>query len=251
MSLRKRYPAVSAERSEAPVASTPTMAASPPPVAADTKPPEEIAEKKPSAVDEAANLAIKTRLAEIERAEALARGSAVHERSVESRPPEQTAQTIPPHVQEWLNKHPQYLNDALAQAELHVAAMKSTRDGKTWHDPDFIPTVERYLGLQPPPQTKTAPTNGHVPVSAPTASHNPAPAAPARNAAPPRQYVGPTLSAPPTRESPSMSTGKPVGRPIPLTADELAVARNSGLTPQQYADQKERMLRLRQQGAIQ
>jgi hypothetical protein len=118
MSLRKRYPAVSAERSEAPVASTPTTAASPPPVAADTKPPEEIAEKKPSAVDEAANLAIKTRLAEIERA----RGSAVYERSVESRPPEQTAQTIPVHVQEWLNKHPQYLNDALAQAELHVAA---------------------------------------------------------------------------------------------------------------------------------
>jgi hypothetical protein len=86
MSLRKRYPAVSAERPDSPpVASTPTTAASPPPVAADTKPPEEIAEKKPSAVDEAANLAIKTRLAEIERAEALARGSAVYERSVESR----------------------------------------------------------------------------------------------------------------------------------------------------------------------
>jgi hypothetical protein len=245
-SLRKRYaPAVSAERPDSPpVAATPVAAAEPPRAAEAPKPLEELApEKSPS--DEAANNAIKARLAEMNRAEGLQRGPAHYERVVEPRPPQQTAQTIPPHVQEWLNKHPQYLSDAVAQAELHVAATKTARDGKTWHDADFIPTVERYLGFsQPRPAQPKPAINGHAPVSAPTAPRAPTPVRQ-------QQYNGGAASAPTSREAPSMASGRPVGRRVPLTADELQIAQNSGISAEEYQTQKEKMARLRAAGAVQ
>jgi hypothetical protein len=248
-SLRKRYaPAVSAERSEAPVATTPTTAASPPPVAEAPKNIEQPTESS-SPADVAASTAIRDRLREMQQAETMVQQQAAP-RATEPRvaPPEQTAQAIPEPVQRWLDQHPQYLSDAVAQAELHVAATKTARDGKTWHDADFIPTVERYLGFsqQPPAQTKPAPSqvNGHAPVSAPTAPRTPTPVRQ-------QQYNGGAASAPTSREVPSMASGRTVGRRVPLTAEELQVAQNSGISAEEYQTQKEKMARLRAAGAVQ
>jgi hypothetical protein len=59
------------------------------------------------------------------------------------------------------------------------------------------------------------------------------------------------VSAPPSREPPSMRTGRPVSYRAPLTKDELEIATASGMTPEQYQMQKERMLRMKANNEIQ
>src|SRR5262249_22928670 len=87
----------------------------------------------------------------------------------------------------------------------------------------------------------------------PTRSHEttasaPAPA-PRASAPPPRQSVA--YSAPPTREVPSATTGRPIGHRAPLTTAELEIARSSGISPEQYAENKARMEKMKQSGQIQ
>jgi len=48
-----------------------------------------------------------------------------------------------------------------------------------------------------------------------------------------------------------MTTGRAHSHRAPLTADELQIAASSGQTPEQYQQQKERLQRLKQAGAIQ
>jgi hypothetical protein len=249
-SLRKKYQDYqdfqSPSNKSAPVvASTPVQAAELPPAAEPQKPLEEI--KKPSAADEAAANAIKQRLREMDEAEKLQSEAVQHHQRLAAEPQreQQTAQAIPAHVQDWLNRHPEYLNDAVAQAELNVATMKCVRDGLNWNDNDFIPTIERHLGWQqqPPAPTKTAPT--HAPVSAP--------AEPPRDSAPVRQQQrpGPPVSAPPTRDVPSLASGRPTTRRVPLTETELQIAKNSGISPEEYQLQKEKMRAMQAAGVIQ
>src|SRR6185437_10577452 len=103
---------------------------------------------------------------------------------------------------------------------------------------------------QQPPATKTAPTqenkvNGHAPVSAP--------AEPPRHSAPVRQQQrpGPPVSAPPTRDVPSLASGRPTTRRVPLTEVELQIAKNSGISPEEYQLQKEKMRAMQAAGVIQ
>jgi hypothetical protein len=116
----------------------------------------------------------------------------------------------------------------------------------------YFDRMDHLLGFrqqqpQPQPQAQTTtPTqenkvNGH------------APAAP-RDAAPVRQQQqrpGPSVSAPPTRTAPSMSTGRPVNFQPQLTAEQLALAESLKISPQEYALQLEKMQRLKAAGAIQ
>jgi hypothetical protein len=242
-SLRKKYSDFSdfqspSNKNTPVVAATPVTAAEPPPAAEPQKPLEELA--KPSPSDEAATNAIKARIAEMERAESLVQHqSANHPRlAAESQREQQTAQTLPAHVQDWLNRHPEYSHDPVAQAELNVATMKCVRHGLNWNDTDFIPSIERHLGWQqqPPAQTKTAPVqenpphvNGHAPVSTPKAQ------TPVRQ----QQRPGPSVSAPPTRSTPSMTTGRPVNSQPQLTAEEVALAASLKISLQEYAEQKD------------
>jgi hypothetical protein len=256
-SLRKRYPpAVSVERPDSPpVAATPVAAAEPPPAVEAPKPLEELApEKSPS--DEAANNAIKARLAEMNRAETLQRAPAVQhfERSVESRPAEPAADpvesaiaTLPPRVQGWYRNNPSLLINPEQVARVQYAHWVAKRETGEELTDKYFDRMEAFLGLR---QNAPKPaTNGH---SAPAAPR-PAPAAPARNAAPPRQqqYNGGSASAPTSREAPSMTTGRPANRRVPLTEDEIQIARNSGISPEEYQTQKEKMARLRAAGAVQ
>jgi hypothetical protein len=252
-SLRKRYaPAVAERPDSAPVAATPVAAAEPPAAAEAPKPLEELAPEKPSPSDEAANDAIKARLAEMDRAETLQRGPAVqhYERSVESRPPEPAADPVeaalaamPPRVQRWYRTNPELLTNPELAARVqychHVAAREV---GQQFTDP-YFDRMESLLGFRKQQQPKPA-SNGHA---APAA-------APARNDGSVRQQQqrpGPSVSAPPTREVPSMASGRPVGRRVPLTADELQIAQSLGISAEEYQTQKEKMERLRAAGAVQ
>jgi hypothetical protein len=255
-SLRKRYSPVSAERDSLPVAATPVAAAEPPPAAEAPKPLEELApEKSPS--DEAANNAIKARLAEMNRAETLQRAPAVQhfERSVESRPAEPAADpveaaiaTLPPRVQGWYRNNPSLLINPEQVARVQYAHWVAKRETGEELTDKYFDRMEAFLGLR---QNAPKPaTNGH---SAPAAPRT-APAAAPRNPTPMRQQQqrpGPSVSAPPTREVPSMASGRPVGRRVPLTADEIQIAANSGISQEEYATQKEKMARLRAAGAVQ
>jgi len=153
-------------------------------------------------------------------------------------------------VAKWLAEHPEYTdpNDQIAQVEISLATMKATRDGLTWNDDDFLPSIERHLGLRP------AATNGaHVRAARPESTdvyeQSRRPSAPPQRQ-PVRSSAAP-VSAPPTRTVPSMATGRAPSYRAPLTRDELEIAAASGQTPEQYQQQKERMLRMKAAGEMQ
>src|SRR5262245_29270749 len=217
---------------DAPVASTPRAMDAPPPV--ETKPLEPIDVESP--VEKAAQNALKQRIEEMERAEQLTRESSAPQPPPEaSPPPQQQAPQVPAAVQKFLSDNPQYLRDAVAQAELNLATQRCVRDGLTWTDDNFIPTVERYLRLASDANHRRA--NGGSVEAEPRQAPQLQRQAPALRSSIP-------YSAPPTREAPSLSTGRSLSRPGPLTAEEREVARSCGLTDEQYSAQKERGRRL-------
>jgi hypothetical protein len=133
-------------------------------------------------------------------------------------------------------------NDQVAQAEIYTATLKCNRDGKSWDQPDFLPTLERHLGIAPR-------SNGQVqsrPIERPSA-----PAAP-RYEAPPRQQQRSTvpMSAPPTREVPSMASGRNPSRRVPLTAEQIDAARFSGVSVEEYERQLRKMEAMKAAGAL-
>jgi len=240
-SIRKRY----ADRVDAPpVTAPPTGAAKLPDPVVDAKPPEMPATESP--VDKAAKdaIALQLRLREMERAEQLNR-EAVQQPPPQAAEPPQQQSAMPAHIEKWLAEHPQYCdrNDQIAQTEISLATMKATRDGLTWNDDEFLPSIERYLGIAPR-------SNGHAeqrPIERPA----PAPAAPPRYAAPPRQQRSTApVSAPPSRDVPSFSTGRPQGGPVRLTPAQQEAARFSGISEQEYARQLVKMERMKASGEI-
>ena len=239
-SLRRKYQSQTNGGNEPPVMSPPAV--EPPPAVGP------IETKSPA--DAAASSAIKDRLAEMRRAEQLVR-QAVPPPPPQAPPPvgvegrQQQEPEMPAAVVKWLSEHPQYMdpNDQIAQAEIYTATLKAGRDGLTWNDDNFLPTIERHLGMAPA-------TNGHAeakPTAQPT-NDAARPAAPQQSA---RPMSGPAVSAPPSREVPSYSTGRSPRYRAPLTRDELEIAAASGQTPEQYQAQKEKMLRMKAAGEIQ
>src|SRR5262245_59163420 len=185
-SLRKRYrPNLESPiaGNEPPVMSPPAVTAAELPPAVEPKPMEPLEAQSPA--DAAGTAAIKARLAEMERADQFRQAQVTQQQRPEPQPQPQSQQAMPAAVQKWLADHPQYLDprDQVAAAEIQLATVKCLRDGKTWHDDDFIPTIERHLGL-------TSQGNGQSPDQVrggPAPAPMPAPAAPPRNVAPPRQ----------------------------------------------------------------
>jgi hypothetical protein len=147
---------------------------------------------------------------------------------------------LPERARDWLRKYPDYVTDPTKNAQIqkmhHVAEYQA---GGEFSDL-YFERMERLLGLKPE-------TNGN-------GAQQPVRPAVQRQAAPVRQQRaagGPIMSAPPTRDVPSMTTGRPANMRVPLTADELYIAQQSKQTPEEYQQQKEKMLRLKAAGAIQ
>jgi hypothetical protein len=232
-------------RQDAPPVSAPPRAAELPEPAADAGKLPELPETTESPADVAAKNALRERLREMENAETLTRQAQQPPQHAEEPPQEPQQPQMPAHIEKWLAANPRYADptDQIAQTELYLATLKCTRDGKSWEQPDFTDHIERHLGLRPQPQPNG---NGQV-ESRPTANYAPAP----RNEVPPRRPMAAPVSAPPSREPASMATGRPPSRRAPLTAAELEAAQFSGVSPERYAQEKEKMEKLKMAGVIQ
>jgi len=58
------------------------------------------------------------------------------------------------------------------------------------------------------------------------------------------------MSAPPSRDVPSMATGRPTGGPVRLTPAQQEAARFSGISEAEYARQLVKMERMKAAGEI-
>jgi hypothetical protein len=210
---------------------------------ADPKPPEMQTTQSPADVAAKDAIALQLRLKEMEHAEQLTRQAQQQPPHAAEPPPQQPQQpAMPAHIEKWLSEHPQYMdpNDPVSQAEIYTATLKCNRDGKMWDQPDFLPTLERHLGLrreqpaQPQPQPQ-----------------QPQPQPP-RYEAPPRQQQRSSviMSAPPTREVPSMASGRVPSHRVPLTAEQRDAARFSGISEQEYERQLRKMEAMKAAGAL-
>jgi hypothetical protein len=245
-SLRKKYRIESPDRDSPPVTTAPSGHGTEPyPTQVDTTPapqdtpPQEAAPKPAESVEpgpsnaespaeKAAKNALKARLAETQRAAEMEREAIAQQpRFAESQPhePPTTEQIIeatqlPEKAKRWLREHPEYISDINKNQTiiaLHDTAKRQA--GSEWTD-SYFERMEDLLGIKPAP---------------------PAP----RNSEPVRrqQYSGPPVSAPISRDSPSLTTGRPTNEPTKLTGEEIALARSMGISPQEYAEGKKRMHR--------
>src|SRR2546430_1922269 len=107
--------------------------------------------------------------------------------------------------------------------------------------------LEETLGYRPKSNGNDAAQQRVVQPTAQPAqpTYRPTQAAPVRQ----QQYAAP-VSAPPTRETLSMATGRPRNSRVPLTEDERQIARNSGISDDEYERQKDRMIAMKVAGYI-
>jgi hypothetical protein len=173
---------------------------------------------------------------EAERAQELAKETASHpQQKFATEPPqqqrmdpveqfEQMIAHLPERVRDWYRVDPQFLDERAAQIQYahHVVRREL---GEEFTDP-YYDRMEHALGLR------------HV---APQPEPQPLPER--QRASTPARQNGPPVSAPPTRDSYSMSTGRPQGGPTQLSGEERQLAKTLGLTDDQYRKGKERMLR--------
>ena len=244
-SLRKRTGRVEASpRQDGPsVTVPPTGAAKLPDPVVDAKAPEMPATESPADVAAKEAIALQLRLREMERAEQLNRQpQQPPPQASELQQPQPQGPAMPPAVQKWLAEHPEYCDasDQVAQAEIYTATLKCNRDGKSWEQPDFIPTLERHLGIAPRTNGQTQPRP------------SPAPAAPPRYDPPVRrqQRSAVPMSAPPSRDVPSFQTGRPQGGPVRLTPAQQEAARFSGISEAEYARQLVKMEQMKAAGEL-
>jgi hypothetical protein len=230
-SLRKKYQ--DGIPNNVPVTTAPvTEVAKPPPVADAPKPADPLEVKAESSpVEQAARSALLDRVAEAERAAEMAKAASQSQQPLASEPQppvmddpvaefERAIHHLPDRVKGWYRRQPQFLTDPERAAQItyayHVAARETGEENTDAH----LDRMEVMLGLrqQPQPERKVS--------------------APARQPA----QSGARYSAPPSRESPSYSTGKPVTQ-VSLSAEDRANARMWGITDKQMLEGKARVAR--------
>src|SRR5262249_11170621 len=231
---------------DAPVMAPPT--ADPPP-GVEPKPIEPVVESSPA--EEAAQNALRKRLKEMENAEALQRQQQQPQHAAEPQAPqepqeptlEQAIAGLPKRVQRWYREHPELATDPEQAARVQYCHHVARREvGEEMTEP-YFDRMEVMLGLR----RQTQPNGNGRTESAPA----PAPTRPMTVDRPAVRPSAAPVSAPPSRESVSLRTGRPVSYRAPLTRDELEIAAASGQTPEQYQAQKEKMLRMKAAGEMQ
>jgi hypothetical protein len=123
--------------------------------------------------------------------------------------------------------HPEFTRDRRQNLRLQLAHEEAAEAGINVGHADYLAALEERLGLRAPP-------------SPPATQHHDDP----RGG---DHYV----SAPVSRDLPSMGGGRRASESSKLTGEETAMARSLGLTAQQYLEQKTKMNRLKVSGAIQ
>jgi len=245
-SLRKRYQTSVESKDGPPVTTMPneTAAELPPAVADAPKPPEPPA-AEPSPADEAAKTALRQRLAEMERAENLQREIAQQSPQFATEPQEQQMPTaeqiiessgLPENAKDWLRRYPEYVSDPIKNAQMQKMHNVAEYQAGGEFTERYFDRMEILLGLR---QEAPPSTNGSAPIA-------PRSSTPVRK----QQYAVP-VSAPPTRESSSMATGRAPSRRAPLTQAERDIARSCGISDEEYQNQRERRDNLKAAGMLQ
>jgi len=243
-SLRKKYEGLVVDRSQEPVTTAPTteLAKPPEPIADTPQVPEPV--KTESPVDTAAADALKARLAEAERAAEFAQQRAQQQTPQQQPEPETPRmddpreqfealiQHLPNRAKAWYRADPSWLTDPERAAHINYAHHVAVRETGTEGSDEYFDRMEHMLGLR------------NVSVAPPPAPERPRPE-PVR----PR-YAGAPVSAPPTREVPSLSSGRTVNDRTPLTRDEREIARASRMTDQEYQQQKAKIQRMKVAGEM-
>ena len=215
----------------------------------EAPPDEPIDIEKPDPVATAASSAIKDRPREMERAAAITQEAASQaQRFATERPQQDPIETalvqMPERVQRWYRDHPEFLNDPERAAQVQYCHFVAKRETGQEGTDLYFDRMEHLLGLR---------SNGGAVSPQPT----PAP----RSAAPVRQpqYSGAPMAAPPSRSTPSMTTGRPAGETPRLTREEIYIALQSKTHPEEadetairrYAQQKAKMIQLKAAGVLQ
>jgi hypothetical protein len=141
---------------------------------------------------------------------------------------------LPERMKDWLRVHSEYVTDPQKNAQLvKLHNVAEYQAGGEW-TPLFFERLDELAGFKQPQQPNG---NGM------TSTQRPA-VLPTSRPAPARQQQAPAVSysAPPHREPPTMRTGRTPSVRTPLSADELEVARASGMTPEQYQQAKQMLL---------
>jgi hypothetical protein len=230
-SLRAKYKgrADIAPSKDAPVMSEPPARTSMPPIDNSPPPPDISVDAQSEPVEQAARAAMKDRITELERAEAISQQPQPPQFASEPQEPsplEQILATVPEGARGWLRAHPEYLGDPEKNAQIRHAHLVAAREtGDEEFGPHYYERLEHHLGLRPQRQPQQS----------------------ARQVAPrPAMQRHTSVSAPPTRDSISMATGRPTGGRVHLSGEEREFAAMLGLSETDYAAEKQRMLRTQQ-----
>jgi hypothetical protein len=221
------------QETAAPVAETSPATTEAGPPATETPQPAEPFEG-PGPAEEAAKTAMQTRLAENERAFTFTPPSPQGPQYTNEEQPQGPLTTeqiieasgLPQRAQNWLREHPQYIRDPGKNATiiaLHDTA-KRQAGGEEW-TPAYFEKMESLLGMRPEPEPRPQPR--------PQVNRN--------QRVQPQQYRGAPTSAPPSREVPSMSSGRPVSYRVPLNADEREIALSTRPDPRMTPEQAYRL----------
>jgi hypothetical protein len=250
MSSWRKHPQ---SHADAPV-STPPRAAEP----ASTQPPaplppEEIRTTSPA--DEAAQAEIVKRLTEVEYAQRHQREpeplALAEPAQVEEEPQALTAEQIietsgmSQPVKNWLRKHPELVTDPIQNARLQKMHFVAEYQAGEVDTPAYLDRLDVLLGYRPQPASQ--PRDAPAPTYSRASGNEPRPAPVVQQ----RRPAGPPVSAPPTREAPSMRTGHPVSKREPLTQEQRDMAKYSGISEEEYARQLEKMEKMRAVGQLQ
>jgi hypothetical protein len=246
VSLRKRYRTES--REDAPPVSTAPSGGHPrhSPTETDVakpvetlKPAEQLATESPA--DQAAKSAMRERLQETERAAAMQHETPQQPQYAEAGPHEPPtveqiieATQLPERAKRWLRQYSEYILDPAKNQTLIALHPVAQRQAGSEFTDMYFEKMEDLLGLKPATQQSRG-GNG--------AQQTNTRAAPVR-----QQYSGPPAAAPPHRDVPSMTTGRPQNFRGPMTAAERDIARASGISDEQYQQGKERMLKEKSAG---
>lgn len=132
---------------------------------------------------------------------------------------------MPPLVKDWMRAHPDYMTEQRKNAKIQALHWDVLDEGHAFGTQPYIEAMETKLGLREAPKKAVEVEDDDLP-----------------------QRTTVVTQAPPTRDVPSASTGKPQSTKVTLTAEEREIARLNNITETEYAKQKIKMQQLKANG---
>jgi hypothetical protein len=140
---------------------------------------------------------------------------------------EQAIASLPERAKRWYRNNPEFLTNPERAAQVQYCHFVAAREAGGEGTDSYFDKMEHLLGLRQRPQSQ--------------------PAATPRNSVR-QQYTGGPVSAPPSREVPSFSTGRPQSASLALTAQDRVHARMWNITDEQMLEGKRQAARENAQG---